>query len=140
MKITKGDVGRKIFVYPKQDWGQITLCSETEKDISFLIIINGWNFKVNERGLGYCEDVAPIVFWHEVKPIEHKERPVKTVKSKSGLVLYRNHCGEIRETPVCYTEKSFNDFNLRNKREIPFTFVCFSPDKPIEEVDEEVEE
>lgn len=130
MKITKEDIGKKVWHYLKQEWLNIVGFYEYESS-NWVKLSNGYVYKDN--GFQLICDKTPILFWEEIKPIPHKERPKKIVKVEKGVVIARAGaylCEYNNPKTQKEFEKSYPDR----------IFLCFAPDKEIIEVEEEVEE
>ena len=138
MKITKGDIGKKVWNYIDQGWFTIINFVDDDDNTHPVIIKNlkCEQLSISRNGKFYIQDTLPSFFWEEIKPIEHKEHPMKTVTSDCGYIIYRNmNYNSIHETRSRYTKLAF-------AREFPVVsyFLCFSPDMKLTEVTEEVEE
>lgn len=142
MKITKDDVGKRIWSYLDQKWYIIDDCeqnhpdSDSELTFSAIEVLNQHIKKCfDNNGCLYFDNQLPVFFWQEIKPIEHKERPMKIVRVQKGIVIYRDRNDDIFESIKSYTKKELEQVHGKGLK-----FICFAPDKEILEVEEEVEE
>lgn len=104
MKITKDDVGRKVWDYLRQEWGEI---SHIENNWVSVYFNNELRSYLTNGTRGECEKL-PRLFWQEVPPIEEPPKPKRMVKKGVRVWVAVNSQGEEIEASVIGPHDAFN--------------------------------